>query len=382
MSIKVLQIVVSKNVSGIKSSVTGPERRAANLAKNWKKHGIEVVICYPTSGSLHHYFNDANLKVIDFEIKGKFDFFAIRTLKKIIQDNNIDLVHSQGAAALDLIVSLSAKQARVSSVVTRPVMICDQIHYSKIKRKIYEILDQNITLKLVDKLITVSHLGATILKNRYNVHEQKIKVIHNGVDLEKFEDKSNIKFHKTKSEEIIIGMVGHLTSFKGWYDFIKTIKLINERTTFKIKAFIIGDGIMRDELEDKVANLGLRDLFVFTGYQDKIKDILNQLDIFLFTTHREGLSVAVIEVLASGLPIVATNIGGINEQIDEEENGYVLPKGDIDGMADKCLELINNHELRIKFGKKSREIAEERFSQKRMFLEHIECYKNVLKINF
>ena len=51
-------------------------------------------------------------------------------------------------------------------------------------------------------------------------------------------------------------------------------------------------------------------------------------------------------------------------------------------MADKCLELINNHELRIKFGKKSREIAEERFSQKRMFLEHIECYKNVLKINF
>ena len=74
-------------------------------------------------------------------------------------------MHSQGAAALDLIVSLSAKQARVPSVVTRPVMICDQIHYSKIKRKVYELFDQYITLKLVDKLIAVSHLGAAILKN-------------------------------------------------------------------------------------------------------------------------------------------------------------------------------------------------------------------------
>ena len=67
------------------------------------------------------------------------------------------------------------------------------------------------------------------------------------------------------------------------------------------------------------------------------------------------------------MPIVATNIGGINEQIDEKENGFVLPKGDIEGMADKCLELINNHELRIKFGKKSREIAEERFLKKECF---------------
>ena len=78
MSIKVLQIVVSKNVSGIKSSVTGPEKRAANLAKNWLKHGIEVVICYPSSGSLHHYFNDANLKVIDFEIKENLTFLQLK----------------------------------------------------------------------------------------------------------------------------------------------------------------------------------------------------------------------------------------------------------------------------------------------------------------
>lgn len=382
MSIKVLQIVVSKNVSGIKSSVTGPERRAANLASQWKKHNITVIICYPSSGILNHYFNDANLKVIDFKIKGKFDFFAIKTLKTIIQDNNIDLVHSQGGAALDLIVSLAAKQAGVSSVITRPVMICDQKHYSKLKRKIYEILDQNITLNLVDKIIAVSRLGAIILKNKYNVNEEKIKIIHNGVDLAKFESKNYIKSHKTESNEIIIGMVAHLTVFKGWHDFIKIISLINKRTSFKIKAKIIGDGILRNELEKEITNLGLSDVFFFTGYQDNIKDILNQLDIFLFTTHREGLSVAVIEVLASGLPVVATNIGGINEQIDEGENGYILPKGDVEGMANKCLELINNKELRMKFGKKSRELAEERFSQKRMLLEHIECYKTILNVNF
>ena len=378
MSIKVLQVVVSKNVSGHKSSVTGPERRAANLASKWKNHDIEVVICYPVSGSLHSYFYNAGLKVIDFELNGKFDFTAIRKLKEIIIKNNINLVHTQGAAALDLIVSLSAKMSGVPMVVTRPVMICDQIHYSKFRRKIYEIIDQNITMKLVNKVIAVSNLGASILKKRYSVRKEKITVIHNGVDLNKFLSKQNILSQSSEECEIVIGMVAHLSLFKGWYDFIKTIKQINEKTSKKIKALIIGDGVMRKELEKEVLRSELDRIISFTGYHDNIKHLLIQLDIFLFTTHREGLSVAVLEALSSGLPIVATDIGGIREQVDVEENGYILKKGDIEGMSQKCLELIHDDNLRCKMGNKSREIAEKRFSDQRMLQEHINCYKKTL----
>lgn len=378
MSIKVLQVVVSKNVKGKKASVTGPERRAANLADQWKDFGIEPVICYPPKGSLYSYFKKAGLKVINFELKGKFDFSAIRQLKKIIIENDIKLVHSQGAAALDLIVTLAAKQAGVPMVVTRPVMICDQIHYSKLKRKVYEIIDQNITMKLLDKVVAVSHLGASILQNRYKVNPQKIKVIHNGVDLNKFYPKEYTDIANGDQDMVTIGMMAHLSPFKGWYDFIKTINIIQQKSSKKIKALIIGDGDMRKELEEEVLRLKLENTITFTGYVDNVKELLNKLDIFLFTTHREGLSVAILETLSTGLPIVATDIGGIREQIDIDQNGYILPKGDIEGMADKCLELIDDVELRYKMGKKSRIIAEERFSEQRMLSDYIVCYKSVL----
>jgi glycosyltransferase involved in cell wall biosynthesis len=378
MSIKVLQVVVSKNVKGEKASVTGPERRAANLAHQWKDFDIEPIICYPSKGSLHSYFNDAGLKVIDFELKGKFDISAVGQLKKIIKEHGINLVHSQGAAALDLIVTLAAKQAGVPVVVTRPVMICDQIHYSKIKRRVYEIIDRNITMKLLDSVVAVSHLGASILKNRYKVNPKKIKVIHNGVDLNKFYPKKHTNIIDESQDIVTIGMMAHLSPFKGWYDFIKTINIIQRKSTKKIKALIIGDGVMRKELEEEVVRLELSNIIKFTGYVDNVKELLNKLDIFLFTTHREGLSVAVLETLSTALPIVATDIGGIKEQIDIDKNGYILPKGDIEGMAQKCLKLIEDKELRIKMGKKSREIAEQRFSEKRMLQEHVDCYQSVL----
>ena len=174
----------------------------------------------------------------------------------------------------------------------------------------------------------------------------------------------NRKSFDKENKEIIIGMVGHLSPFKGWFDFIKTIKLIDEKSKFSIKALVIGDGILRDRLVNEVNNLNLSKTIIFTGYVENMNEILSKLDIFLFTTHREGLSVAVIEALSSSLPLVATDVGGIYEQVNNKENGFILSVGDIVNMSKKCLDLINDPELRFKMGKKSRAIAEKRFSEK------------------
>ena len=382
MGVRVLQVVVTKEIKDGDVSVTGPERRAANLANQWASYDIEPVICYTKNGSLMRYFQDAKLKVINFKLKSKFNPFSILELIRIIKKNNIDIIHTQGAAALDLVAVLAARQTNIPIIITRPVMLCDQVHYSKIKRKFYELIDQYITLKLANRIVAVSELGRRILFNRYKVLSSKIQVIHNGIDLNKFEIQKNNKRTKVFNSYVNIGMVAHLSPFKGWYDFINVINLINNSTPNRIKAFIIGDGIMRKELESEVLKLGLNGVINFTGYKDNIRELLSNLDLFLFTSHREGLSVAVLEALSSGLPIIATNIGGINEQINIGKNGFVLEKGDIAGMANKCNQLISNEELRLKMGIESRKIAEQRFSEKRMLLEHVECYKDILDINF
>jgi len=132
-------------------------------------------------------------------------------------------------------------------------------------------------------------------------------------------------------------------------------------------------------LENEVIKNQLEKTVFFVGFKDNISEILKNLDIFLFTTHREGLSVAVIEALSSGLPIVATNVGGINEQVFDRVNGFVLDKGDVKGMMEKCIKLIDDKHLRLRMGEKSRIVAEEKFSENRMLNEHIACYREIFE---
>ena len=103
------------------------------------------------------------------------------------------------------------------------------------------------------------------------------------------------------------------------------------------------------------------------------------MDLFLFTSRREGLSVAVLEALASGLPIVATDVGAIREQVEDGRNGYVVAVGDCEAMAGKCAELIRTPSLRASMGHSSRTIVEHHFSEQRMLRQYVDCYRAVAR---
>ena len=115
-------------------------------------------------------------------------------------------------------------------------------------------------------------------------------------------------------------------------------------------------------------------LIRFTGYQDRVERFLWGFDIFLFTSHSEGLSVAILEALAAGLPIVATDVGGIREQVIDSENGYICPAQDISGLAARVCELAGNPGMRRDFGSRSRELAESYFSEDAMLEKYAEVY--------
>ena len=181
----ILQLVISPPLINNKNSITGPERRAARLSGRWESEGINVIVCYPKRGQLNNDFKKANVTVIDFKISNKFDIYSIFKLRKIIRLHNIDLVHSQGPASLDLFLALASKLTKVKTIITRPVMLEDQIHYSKLKIKLYEFLDKNITLKIINKVVCVSQTGFDVLKNKYKVNINKLELIYNGIDVNK-----------------------------------------------------------------------------------------------------------------------------------------------------------------------------------------------------
>ena len=106
---------------------------------------------------------------------------------------------------------------------------------------------------------------------------------------------------------------------------------------------------------------------------------MKELDFILFTTHREGFSVAILEAMSAGLPQVITDVGGGKEQIIHGENGYVVKCGEIETMGDYCLKLMNDKSLRVLLGAKSRELVKQKFSEDAMFKNHVNLYKKLLK---
>ena len=373
--IKVLQVVVAPNGFNTKLSVTGPERRAANLAARWIQYDIEIVICYPSRGNMNEYFHAANLPVIDFEIGSKFNMAAVLKLRDIIRKYDVHLVHAQGPASLDLIVALACRLAGVRAVISRPVMIEDQVTYSPLRKFIYATIDRLITLKLVNGLIAVSRAGQLHMQRVCKVRPERIRLIHNGVNLNRFvQRQSSSADGKAPNHQVTLGMVAQLFPPKGWPDFIEVIDRLVQRN-WHVKAMIVGEGQLRAELEADVIKRGLQDVITFTGFQDDVASLYQQMDIFLFTTHREGLSVAVIEGMASGVPFVATEVGGIREQIEEGVNGFVVPARDIEKLVEGCERLIGDPALRRQMGQRSHEMALERFSDQRMLEEHVEYYR-------
>jgi glycosyltransferase involved in cell wall biosynthesis len=175
-------------------------------------------------------------------------------------------------------------------------------------------------------------------------------------------------------------MIGQLYSAKGWPDFIDVIGHLFE-DGFNIRAMIVGEGELRHELEQRVLNRGLQKHIEFTGFQSNIPEILHRLDIFLLTSHTEGLPVVIIEAMASGLPVVATDIAGIGEQVEDGENGFLVQVGDTEKIAALCARLIRNPEMRSFMGKTSRAIAEKKFSEDRMLHEYVACYKGAKSLH-
>jgi glycosyltransferase involved in cell wall biosynthesis len=374
--IKVLQIVIASHLvdSFGKLNVTGPERRAANLAGKWRSNGVFPVICYPMRGNLRPDFIAAELDVIDFEIGSKFNLKASFQLRSIAKINCSDLIHTQGPASLDLIAVFAGMLTGIPVVITRPAMIEDQFEFSKLRRMIYGIIDRLITLRFASQIIAVSSVGYKHLKELCGVSERKLHLVYNGIDLNRFIAKSSPEcLGGNNDSPIVIGMVAQLLVTKGWLDFIEVIGGLLAKG-YNVQGLIVGEGPLREEMRRVISEKNLNQNFEFTGYCNDVRAHLRSMDFLLFTSFREGLSVAVIEALATGLPVVATEVGGIREQVLDGVNGYVVKARNIGGMVNCCEKLINDRNLRYRMGLESRRIAEDRFSESRMLNGYIDCY--------
>lgn len=373
--LSVIQVVSPPRLSnGDALGITGPERRALNVARHWGDLNIDPIILYPRRGALWSDFIASGLPVIDFEPTGKWDVGAIARLASLARSTRANIIHSQGGPALDLMVVVAAKLVGAQSVITRPVMIEDHKDRPSITTSLFNHIDRSITLRFAAATVAVSQDGFDRL--RLGAPIDKLHLIKNGIKPYPSERLVAAR-SRDPSATAQVGMIGHLLPYKGWLDFLEVAARFKDGGP-RVCWHIVGEGPQRAALEKRAEMLGLGDQVVFHGLLTDVSQALFSWDLFLFTSHREGLSVAVLEAMNAGLPIVATDVAGIHDQVIEGVNGSILPVGDIEGLTNTVKAILSDKENLRHMGNNSRTRLEDNFSEQKMLENYASLYHNVV----
>jgi glycosyltransferase involved in cell wall biosynthesis len=210
-----------------------------------------------------------------------------------------------------------------------------------------------------------------------------VPVIHNGVDLAPYRapfDRAAARASLGLGEgEVALICAARLHSQKNHHGLLDAVAALpSDRPPWKL--LLVGDGPERPALEQRVRNSGLAGRVAFLGQRDDVANLLRASDIAVLSSEKEGFSNVVIESLAAGLPVVATDVGGNAEAITEGENGHLALRGNMPALAQRLASLIADADARRRMGERARATAE-RFSLEKMIRETERLYLETLRAN-
>jgi glycosyltransferase involved in cell wall biosynthesis len=304
------------------------------------------------------------------------DLIAYNKIKKLIKDFKPHIVHTHAAKsgtlgrlaafACDVPITLHTFHGHVF-----------HSYFGSIQTTVYKNIERYLAKKTT-ALIALSEIQKHELATVHHIAPpEKFHIVPLGFDLEKFwtnKEGKRKKFrekYKIADEEIAIGIIGRLVPVKNHRLFLKAFQLAKESTQTRIKAFIIGDGELKNELlnyckELKLFTTGPHEIdpsadVVFTSWIKEVDVVDAGLDIVALSSLNEGTPVSLIEAQAAGKPIVSTQTGGIENVVIPGETALLSPVGNVQALAENISKLITDGKLRTKLSQKGEDFVKNRF---------------------
>jgi len=222
----------------------------------------------------------------------------------------------------------------------------------------------------IDATLTNTATGKQALVNQEGHRPDNVVVLENGVDTARF---NRFMFPDTSKPRVRIGCVANLRPVKNVDGLMRAAKLVLERFP-KFVFEVAGDGEQRPELERLHAELGLGDSFKFRGSVTDVATFLRTVDIAVLPSHSEGMSNSLLEYMASGRAVIATDVGANAQLVRHGKDGIVVPKGNAGAIADAIGELIANPMRAASYGASARRRAEAEYSRDAMRRRFEEFY--------
>ncbi|HEV7781557.1 MAG TPA: glycosyltransferase family 4 protein [Chitinophagaceae bacterium] len=232
-------------------------------------------------------------------------------------------------------------------------------------------------LLIAKRLVVLTEASANGIKNKFGwwAPSRKLVTISNGLDIEKYKPGNS----RRNEGKFIIGMQSRLQPIKDHPTLLKAFKMIKDQLTgISVTLYIAGDGETMPAIKALVRELGIEKDVKLYGMlnEQELLSFMQSLDIYVHATFGETLSNSIMQAMASGLPVVASDVWGVNNMVQHAKNGFLYPSENAAELASWLKELLTNAALRKESGSNARKFAEDHYSNKVMFESYKKLYSN------
>ncbi|MEA2103360.1 MAG: glycosyltransferase, partial [Candidatus Cloacimonadota bacterium] len=341
----------------------GSQRQIVTLAKSLDRNKYHVTVCNldKTKKQFQHELEEVGIRIFSLEQHGKFDLHTLLSLYKFIWKNKFDIVHTY--------LFTADCYGRIAAKIAHTPIIFSSIRSIDNWKNSFHIWTDRILALFTDKIIINANALKKFLTEDEKISPDKITTIYNGLDLKKFDvnvNRTEIKERfNISSNEKVIGIIARNDKLKDHPTFFEAARIVHEKYP-QTKFLAIGYGMENENMQKLIRDFDVEKFCILANHSPDIIKIMKILDISVLSSTIEGCSNTILESMALGKPVVATNAGGNPELIINGKTGIIVPKRSPFILAKSVMNLLQNPNVGTNMGKAAKKRIEKYFSIDRM----------------
>ena len=361
----------------------GAEEHSLSILIGMGAYGFKPCLAAPAEliAAMEPRLSEAGVECIPIEFSSRLDLLSGARLLRFMRSESVAILHCHLFAA----TMVGAGIARMAGV-GRVIETCHGPEVWRMGKGLRGSfwVDRQVG-RLVDTYIAVSHAAARHLRENKRVPQDKIRVIHNGRDLDRFAATDSARRLATRAalglgDESTLLTVARLDEQKGHRHLLDAIAIIAARHPNLI-TLLAGEGPLEGSLRNQCATLGISERVRFLGYWRDVPELFEAADVVVLPSLYEGLPLVAIEGLAAGRPIVATEVDGTPEVVIDGKTGLLVPPAKASALATAIERLLENQELAARLASDGREFVQKNFAVQRQVRETAALYSELIGLN-
>lgn len=359
--IRICHVLLSLQPGGLENGVVNIVNRLD------PKAFLSSVCCLQIAGAFAERIESRDVVISEMGLRPGNDLTMPLRLARLFRSLRVDVVHTRNAEAF-FYGALGAILGGVRRLVHSE-------HGRTFPEKKHRALIQRWLLGSADFAFAVSHRLQRDLVEQLRLPPDRFEVIHNGVDVSRFQGSGSVRQSKPPSAPVIIGSVGRLVPVKNYPLLLRAAAQLPAQPPWRI--LLVGDGPELENLKRLAAELGISDRCELAGHCDDVPQRLSAIDIFVLPSTSEGLSNTLLEAMAAGAAVIASDVGGNGEIIKRGVSGLLFPAGELESLASMLNALVSDPELRARYAAAALERIHAEFSIDAMVSRYEAMYRRI-----